>query len=60
MLLTLIYFAAKFWAHACLCKKSYIKEIGDDNDFFDWYAAKRGFDLWSKKLKIIPTIGILT
>jgi len=25
-----------------------------------WYAAKRGLDIWNKKLKIIPTIDILT
>lgn len=35
-------------------------ELGDDDDFFDWYAAKRGLDIWNKKLKIIPTIDILT
>ena len=28
-------------------------ELGDNEDFFDWYAAKRGFDIWNKKLKII-------
>ncbi|AKB44913.1 MULTISPECIES: hypothetical protein [Methanosarcina] len=33
-------------------------ELGDDDDFFDWYAAKRGLDIWSKKLKIISTINI--
>jgi len=58
MLLTLIYFAAKFLAHAYLCKKSDVEKDEDSNDFFDWYAAKRGFDLWSKKLKIISMIDI--
>ena len=33
-------------------------ELGDDDDFFDWYAAKRGLDIWSKKLKSISTINI--
>jgi hypothetical protein len=31
-------------------------ELEDDDDFFDWYAAKRGLDIWNKKLKI--TLGI--
>ena len=33
-------------------------ELGDDDDFFDWYAAKRGLDIWNKKLKIISGIQI--
>jgi hypothetical protein len=33
-------------------------ELGDDDDFFDWYAAKRGLDIWNKKLKIISGINI--
>ncbi len=33
-------------------------ELGDDDDFFDWYAAKRGLDIWSKSLKIISAIDI--
>lgn len=33
-------------------------ELGDDDDFFDWYAAKRGLDIWNKKLKIILGIQI--
>jgi len=33
-------------------------ELGDDDDFFDWYAAKRGLDIWNKRLKIISTIDI--
>jgi transposase-like protein len=28
-------------------------KLGDNDDFFDWYAAKRGFDIWNKKLKVI-------
>ena len=28
-------------------------EFGDDEDFFDWYAAKRGLDIWNKKLEIL-------
>lgn len=33
-------------------------KLGDDDDFFDWYAAKRGLDIWNKKLKIISEIQI--
>jgi hypothetical protein len=33
-------------------------DLGDDEDFFDWYAAKRGLDIWDKKLKIISGIQI--
>jgi hypothetical protein len=33
-------------------------ELGGDNDFFDWYAAKRGFDIWNKRLKVISAIDV--
>ncbi len=33
-------------------------ELGDDDDYFNWYAAKRGLDIWNKKLKIISVIQI--
>ncbi|MGB9939427.1 hypothetical protein [Methanosarcina sp.] len=33
-------------------------KLGDDDDFFGWYAAKRGFDIWNKRLKIISGIQI--
>jgi hypothetical protein len=32
-------------------------EPGDD-DFFDCYAAKRGLDIWNKKLEIVSGIQI--
>lgn len=32
--------------------------MGEESDFFEWYAAKRGFDHWSKKLKILSDISI--
>jgi hypothetical protein len=22
-------------------------KLGDDDDFFEWYAAKRGLDIWN-------------
>jgi len=32
------------------------KDIREESDFFNWYAAKRGLDYWSKKLVIISDI----
>ncbi len=28
-------------------------ELGDEEDYFDWYAAKRGYDLWEKRYQIL-------
>ncbi len=28
-------------------------ELGDEADYFDWYAAKRGFDLLEKRYRIL-------
>ena len=28
-------------------------ELGDAADYFDWYAAKRGLDLWEKRYRIL-------
>ena len=28
-------------------------QLDDRDDFFDWYAAKKGFDTWIKKLDIL-------
>ena len=33
-------------------------ELDDSDDFFDWYAAKRGFDIWSRKLEILSGITL--
>ncbi len=33
-------------------------ELGDESEFFDWYAAKRSLDVWNKKLKIISAIDV--
>jgi len=32
--------------------------IGDESEFFDWFAAKRGLDFWNKRFKIISAIEI--
>ena len=31
-------------------------ELGDGADYFDWYAAKRGFDLWDKRYRILAGV----
>ncbi len=33
-------------------------QLDDRNDFFDWYAAKKGLDEWSKKLDIISGVSL--
>jgi len=32
--------------------------MGDESDFFDWYAAKRGLDHWNKRLEVISGISV--
>ncbi|GFO96133.1 hypothetical protein ig2599ANME_0320 [groundwater metagenome] len=39
-------------------KKFDLGQLDDSDDFFDWYAAKKGFDIWSKKLKILSGISL--
>ncbi|AAM06369.1 hypothetical protein [Methanosarcina acetivorans] len=33
-------------------------ELGDGDDFFDWYAVKKGLDTLNESLKIISAIEI--
>ncbi|KCZ71862.1 hypothetical protein ANME2D_01917 [Candidatus Methanoperedens nitroreducens] len=33
-------------------------ELDERDDFFDWYAAKKGLDNWSKKLDILSGISL--
>ena len=30
--------------------------LGDDPEYFDWYAAKRGYDLWDRRSKILEGV----
>jgi hypothetical protein len=30
--------------------------LGDDIEYFDWYAAKRGLDLWERRVRILAGI----
>ena len=32
--------------------------LGDDAEYFDWYAAKRGLDLWERRLRILVGIQV--
>lgn len=33
-------------------------ELGDDVDLFDWFAAKRGFDLWDRRFNILSELTL--
>ena len=32
--------------------------IGDDAEYFDWYAAKRGLDLWERRFQILSEVKV--
>ena len=32
--------------------------LGDDAEFFDWYAAKRGLDLWEQRFLILSGVKV--
>jgi hypothetical protein len=32
--------------------------LGDDADYFDWYAAKRGLDLWERRFRILSGVQV--
>ncbi|OGO40079.1 MAG: hypothetical protein A2Z04_03180 [Chloroflexi bacterium RBG_16_57_9] len=32
--------------------------LGDDADFFDWYAAKRGLDVWDRRFRILAGVSV--
>jgi hypothetical protein len=32
--------------------------LGEESDFFEWYAAKRGLDHWGKRLEILSGISL--
>jgi hypothetical protein len=33
-------------------------ELGDDADFFSWYAVKRGFDVWERRYQILSGVAL--
>jgi len=32
--------------------------LGDDAEYFDWYAAKRGLDLWERRFHILSGVEV--
>ena len=32
--------------------------LGDDVTFFDWYAAKRGLDIWERRYRILSGVAV--
>jgi hypothetical protein len=32
--------------------------LGDDAMYFDWFAAKRGLDLWSRRFRILSGVSV--
>ena len=32
--------------------------LGDDAEYFDWYAAKRGLDLWERRFHILSGVKV--
>ncbi len=32
--------------------------LGDDVSYFDWYAAKRGLDLWERRFHILSGVQV--
>lgn len=32
--------------------------LGDDLEYFDWYAAKRGLDLWDRRARILSGVAV--
>jgi len=32
--------------------------LGDDAEYFDWYAAKRGLDLWERRFRILSGVRV--
>jgi len=33
-------------------------KLGDDLEYFDWYAAKRGLDLWDRRARILSGVAV--
>ena len=31
-------------------------ELGDDAHWFDWFASKRGLDIWARKLRLLSEV----
>lgn len=33
-------------------------ELDDRDDYFDWFAAKKGLDVWDRRLRILAGVNI--
>jgi len=33
-------------------------KLGDDQVYFDWYAAKRGLDIWRERYEILSGVSV--
>lgn len=33
-------------------------ELGDEREYFDWYAAKRGLDIWHARREILSGVSV--
>ena len=33
-------------------------EVGDEQQYFDWYAAKRGLDIWRERREILSGVSV--
>jgi hypothetical protein len=33
-------------------------KLDDCDDYFDWFAAKKGFDVWDRRLRILAGVNI--
>ena len=34
-------------------------KLDDRDDYFDWFAAKKGFDVWDRRLQILAGVNVL-
>jgi hypothetical protein len=32
--------------------------LGDDAEYFDWYAAKRGLDVWERRFQVLSGVSV--
>ena len=33
-------------------------QLGDEAQYFDWYAAKRGLDIWDRRFRILSGVSV--
>ncbi|NOX61495.1 MAG: hypothetical protein GXP42_06055 [Chloroflexi bacterium] len=45
------------FSSAAFMEKFESGELGDDAAYFDWFAAKRGYDLWERRYRILQELA---